>query len=127
MEQRRIILAHVPRFLREMLERAFAKDPGLHIVAEVADLSEVADALTLTGAQWVIVSLPPGSQLSSRAELLLAAHPSVRLVNVAADGSHVTMQWVESHEKTLDEFSMNELITLLRDGPLDRVNTIPGS
>lgn len=127
MEPHRIILAHVPRFLREMLERAFAKVPGLDIVDEVTDLSQVSSAIAQTGAQWVIVSLPPGNQLSSLAGLLLAAHPSVRLVNVAADGSHVTMQWVEPREQTLDEFSMNELIALLRDEPRDWVNPVPGS
>lgn len=122
MEPRRIILAHVPRFLREMLERAFANAPGLRIVAEVAELSEVSDAITRTGAQWVFVSLPPTGQLATMAEHLLATHPSIRLVNVAADGSHVTMQWVEPREQTLDEYSMSELIALMRDEPHDRLN-----
>ena len=126
MEPRRIILAHVPRFLREMLERAFAKDPGLHIVAEVAELSDVSDAIARTSAQWVILSLPPAGQLSAAADRLLTAHPSIRLVNVVADGSHVTMQWVEPHEQMLDEFSMSQLIALLRDEPRDHVNVASG-
>jgi hypothetical protein len=124
MEPRRIILAHVPRFLREMLERVFATVPGLHIVDEVADLSQVPGAIARTGAQWVIVALPPGDQLSSVADFLLTTHPSIRLVNVATDGSHVTMQWVEPREQTLDEFSMSELIALLRDEPRDRASTV---
>jgi hypothetical protein len=127
MEPRRIILAHVPRFLREMLERAFVNDPGLRIVAEVADLSEVPEAITRTGAQWVIVSVPPTGQLSAVADLLLTAHPSIRLVNVATDGSHVTMQWVEPRTQALDEFSMSELIALLRDEPRDQVNLTSGA
>jgi hypothetical protein len=125
MEPRRIILAHVPRFLREMLERAFLNDPSLRIVAEVAELSEVSEAITRTGAQWVIVSLPPEGQLSSAADLLLAAHPSIRLMNVATDGSHVTMQWVEPREQMLDEFSMTDLISLLRNGPGGQANADP--
>jgi DNA-binding NarL/FixJ family response regulator len=125
MEPRRIILAHVPRFLREMLERAFANTPGLRIVAEVAELSEVSEAIAQTGAQWVIVSLPPIGELATTAEHLLATHPSIRLVNVATDGSHVTMQWVEPREQTLDEFSMNELIALMRDEPHDRLPVSP--
>ena len=125
MEPRRIILAHVPRFLREMLERAFANAPGLRIVAEVAELSEVSAAITQTGAQWVIMSLPPASQLAAMIDHLLTAHPSIRLVNVAADGSHVTMQWVEPREQTLDEYSMNELIALLREEPRDRLPAPP--
>ena len=122
MEPHQIILAHVPRFLRETLERAFAKVPGLRIVDEVPDLSQVTNVIAQTGAQWVIVSLPPEDQLSSVADRLLAAHPSTRLVNIAADGSHVTMQWLEPRQRTLDEFSMSELIALLRDEPHDRIN-----
>lgn len=126
MEPHRIILAHVSRFLRETLERAFAKVPDLRIVDEVADLSQVASAIARTGAQWVIVSLPPDGQLASVTNHLLAAHPAIRLVNVATDGSHVTMQWLEPHKQSLDEFSMGELIALLRDEPRDHLNMAPG-
>ena len=127
MEPRRIILAHVPRFLREMLERAFAKVPGLQIVDAVADLSQVANAIARTDAHWVIVSLPPEGPLSTEVNRLLAAHPATRLVNVATDGSHVTLQWLEPHKQSLDEFSLGELIALLRDEPRDPANAAAGS
>ncbi len=113
MEPRRIILAQVPRFLREMLERAFDKVPGIRIVAEVADLAQLPAVLDRTGAQWVIVSLPPNGTVANGIDRLLAAHPSVRLMNVASDGSHVTMKWVEPRQQTLDTLSMSELIELL--------------
>ena len=125
MEPRRIILAHVPRLLREMLERALTAVPGLRIIEELSDLAQVPEALERTGAEWVIVSLPPGGKLSSVTEPLLVAHPSVRLVNMVSDGSHVTMQWVEPREQALDEFSMNELIALLRDEPNIPANQSP--
>jgi hypothetical protein len=114
MEPRRIILVNVPRFLREVLERAFAKVPGLRIVSEIDDLARLPAVIEQTGAQWVIVSLPPGSKMSNLANLLLETHPAVRLVNVVTDGSHVEMRWVELHEQMLDEFSMSDLIALLQ-------------
>jgi hypothetical protein len=117
MEPRRIILAQVPRFLRETLERAFDKAPGIRIVAGGADLAQLAAALDRTGAQWVIVSLPPNGIVVNGIDRLLAAHPSVRLMNVASDGSHVTMQWVEPRQQTLDTLSMSELIELLSMNP----------
>jgi hypothetical protein len=122
MEPRRIILAQIPRFLRETLERAFDQVPGIRIVAEVVDLAQLPAALDRTGAQWVIVSLPPDGTVATGLDRLLAAYPSVRLMNVATDGSHVTMQWVEPREQTLDALSMSELIELLRDEPPDRAN-----
>lgn len=126
MEPRQIVLAHVPRFLRDMLQRAFENVPGLRIVAEVADLAQLPAALDRTRAQWVIVSLPPDGTSASVVDHLLAAHPSVRVMNLATDGSHLTMQWVEPHQQTLDELSMSELIALLRDEPRGRVRPDSG-
>ncbi len=127
MESHQIVLAHVPRFLREMLQRAFEKAPGIRIVDEVTDLAQLPAALDRTGARWVIVSLPPDGTLANGVDRLLAAHPAVRLMNVATDGSHVTMQWVEPHQQTLDDLSMSELIALLRDEPRDRVSVDSGN
>ncbi len=118
MEPRRIILADVPRFLREMLKRAFEQAPGLWVVGEVADLTRLSSAIERTGAQWVVVSLPPDGKMPAMVEPLLAAHSSVRVLGVANGGSQVKMHWVEPHEQTLDDLSLDELIAvLLADSP----------
>lgn len=127
MEPRQIVLAHVPRFLREMFQRAFEKVPGIHIADEVTDLAQLSAALDRTSARWVIVSLPPDESLAKVIDDLLAAHPAVRLLNVASDGRHVTMQWLEPHQQILDELSMGELIALMRDEPRDQAHGVLGS
>ena len=118
MEPRRIILADVPRFLREMLKRAFEQAPGLWVVGEVADPSRSASAVERTGAQRIVVALPPDGKMPGMVGPLLAAHPSVRVLAVTNDGSQIKMQWVEPHEQTLDDLSLDELIAvLLADSP----------
>jgi len=117
MEPQRIILANVPRFLEEMLKRALANVPGLQIVGEVADWMTLPLAIKQTDAQWIIVSWPSGHPKLQTANELLAAHPTIRLLNIATDGGHITMQWVEPHKQAIDEFSLNDLITLLTNPP----------
>ncbi len=117
MEPQRIILANVPRFLVETLQRALANVPGLQIVSEVADWLLLPSAIQQTGAQWVIVSRPSGRATSQAVERLLAAYPGIRVLTVATDGGHITLQWVEPRAQTIDDFSMEELVALLTSRP----------
>jgi hypothetical protein len=117
MEPQRIILANVPRFLVETLQRALADVSGLQIVGEIADWAMLPSAIQRTGAQWVIVSLPSGRETSQAVEALLKAYPAIRLLNVATDGGHITLQWVEPRTQTIDDFSMRELVALLTSQP----------
>jgi hypothetical protein len=117
MEPQRIILANVPRFLVETLQRALANVSGLQIVGEVANWALLPAAIQQTGAQWVIVSRPSDHETSQAVEGLLSVHPAVRVLNVATDGGHITLQWVEPRTQTIDDFSMRELVALLTSQP----------
>jgi chemotaxis response regulator CheB len=115
MQPRRIIMVSGSRFLQEMLKRVIEKAPGLQVVDEITDLARLSPAIEQTGAQWVVVSYPPDGEMPKAVASSLAAHPSVRVLAVAADGSHVKMKWVESREKILDDLSLEELIAVLCD------------
>ena len=117
MEPQRILLANLPRFLEEMLRRAFADVAGLQIAGEVSEWAQLPAAIQQTGAQWIIVSLPTGPDTAHAVEVLLALFPAIRLLNVATDGGHITIQWVEHHEQTIDDFSLPELVALLTSQP----------
>jgi hypothetical protein len=136
MQPRKIIMVDGSRFLWEMLRRVIAKAPGLQLVDEIIDLASLSSAIEQTGAQWMIVSYPPNGKLPEAVESSLAAHPSVRVLAVAADGSQVKMKWVEpresavavaadgsqvkmnwteSREEILDDLSLDELIAILHE------------
>ncbi len=117
MESQHILFVSVPRFLSEMLRRTLANVAGLQIVGEVADWAMLPAAIRQTGAQWVIVSLPSDRETSQAVEALLASYPAIRLLNVATDGGHITLQWVEPRAQTIDDFSMGELVALLTSQP----------
>lgn len=113
MKKRRIILVTEPRLLREMVERAIEKDPGLQIVAEVDRLSELKAAIRETQADWVILFLLPGQAAPHQVEELLRAHPSVRFLTIASDGSQVEMNWMEFHARSLNRLNLDGLFTIL--------------
>lgn len=115
-QTRRIILTNGARLLLEMLKRAIDKASGLQVVGEITDLARLPSVIEQTGAQWVIMAFPPEGEMPEMAESLLTAYPSVRIMAVATDGSQVTMKWLESHERTLDGLSLDELIAVLRRG-----------
>jgi hypothetical protein len=113
MEPQHIVLMKMPRFLKETLARALAPVASVRVVGELADWSELPAVLDRTDIQWVVASLPPDEPLPEAANLVLSRQPSLRLLNVAADGGHVTLNWIEPHQLSIDEFSMNDLISLL--------------
>jgi hypothetical protein len=116
MEARRIILAGESRLLMEMLRRAISKSPGLEVVGQVADLASLPSAVERFGAQWVIMSVQPETSLPEVVSRLLAVHPSLLVLALAADGSQVRLEWMEPHEKIFGQLSLNELVATLRSG-----------
>lgn len=114
MQSHRIILANGSRFLHEMLKRVIEKTPDLQVVDEVADLTRLSPAIANTDAQWVIMSLPLDGEIPEVVKSLLIAHPSVRILAMATDGSQVRIKWLESHEEALDDLSLDELFAVLR-------------
>jgi len=115
MQPRKIIMVDGSRFLREMLKRVIAKTPGLQLVDEITDLASLSSTIERTGAQWMVVSYPPDGKLPEAVESSLAAHPSIRVLALATDGSQVKMKWVESREEIVDDLSLDELIAVLCD------------
>ena len=116
MEARRIILAGESRLLMEMLRRAISKSPELKVVAQVTDLASLPSAVEHTSAQWVIMSQQLEGKIPEVVSRLLAAHPSLLVLALAADGSQARLEWMESHEMILDQLSLNELVATLRSG-----------
>ncbi len=117
MEPERIILVNVPRFLDEALQRAFAPVSDLQIIDRISDWTKLSEVLQRTPADWIIAALPTDPETKQAVEALLAAHPALRLLNVASDGSHITLQWVEPRAQTIDDFSLGELVSLLTKQP----------
>ena len=112
-QARRVLLANEPRLFREMLQRVMQNTPGIEVVGEVTDLAVLRQALAETGAHWVIVSLSQEGRLPTVIEPLLVEFPSLCVLGVADDGSHVEVRWAEIHQESLHSLSLSQMIALL--------------
>lgn len=90
-----------------------ARNPDLQIIGEVNDLAESSKLIQQMDADWVIVSLSPEEGLPEDTEALLHSHPTVAILAVSTDGSHVRMRWIEAQERVLDGLTLANLIELL--------------
>ena len=114
MQQHRIVVANKQRLLRQMLRRVIEKTPDFQVVGEISGLTRLPEYVDQVDAQWVIVSLESDGNMPEEIETLLAQYPTVRVLAVASDGSHVKVKWVETHEEDLDNLSLGALVAALR-------------
>jgi DNA-binding NarL/FixJ family response regulator len=118
MPEQRIVLANGSRLLRDMLKRILYKSEQLEVVREVIDQRELPSVIEHTKPEWVILSLSYDNGVPAWVDSFMAAHPSVRFLALAADGSSIKVKWLEVHEQELNGLSLNEFIQILENRPV---------
>jgi DNA-binding NarL/FixJ family response regulator len=121
MTTKRIVLANSSRLVRDMLEKAIKKTPGLELVSNLENLAEFPEALSQTGADWAIVLLPPDEQVPDLVREAINDHQAMRFLLMGVDGSHARMMWNEPHEVALEEKNLKELLGLLSQDQPERI------
>ena len=113
--QQKIILVDGSRLLRGMLKRAIERDAGLRVVAEVDDFRKFSTVVNQTDADWLFLTLLPQKPIPEIIDKALRERPSLNLMVMATDGSQVRMRWVETHEVSLDEKNLEEILSVLHE------------
>ena len=113
MSSQRIILAFMPRFLREALNRIIDKSAKLELAALVDDPQRLPWVIEETDAEWVILPLRPDGTISNEVNEMLRAHPTIRFLAIAVDASQVKVRSLEPHEEEFSEISLDELVSML--------------
>jgi len=117
-----IVLANQPRMLREMLHRALDKTPNVRLVLETDTPNQIPNLLNRVQADWLIASLDNEEELPPAVEEALEENPSLSVLGLSADGSHVEVQHAEddgSHEQkrfSLANITLSDLMDILSDG-----------
>ena len=120
MSEQRIILANGSRLLHEMLNRILAKTGNLKVAQEITDQEHLPNAIESSDAEWVLMSIPADSTIPEWVDTYMDAHPNIRFMALAHDGSWVKTKWLEKHEEKLDDLSLREVLRIL-GGVLDPV------
>lgn len=112
---KRIVLVDGSRLLRGMLKRAIERDPQLFVVAEVDKMEKFPSIIQHIDADWIFLTIPPENVIPEVVNHTLREHPELRLLVMSTDGSRVRMRWIETHETSLDQKNLKEIIAILRE------------
>ncbi|HKJ26106.1 MAG TPA: hypothetical protein VJ965_00590 [Anaerolineales bacterium] len=108
------MIADQNRLLREMLTKAINTEQDLEIVRILNSHHHLYEQVQNNDIDWVIMSWPDEEEtLPDDVRKILADFPSVGVLIVSPDGSHVRAKWLKVHERILDGIGLNELIELL--------------
>jgi hypothetical protein len=113
MQTSRVILANEPRLLRGLLRRVIARTPGLQVVGEAKDPSELTSLVNECGAQWVVVPMWPEGLAPSVVLSLLLDQPALSVLGMAPDGSTAKIARTGSIS-TYEGLSLDEMLALMR-------------
>ena len=126
MQSIRVLLAHLPGMLSDILRRAIAGEADMTVAGETADLGRLA--LVERGAlpDVVIVGLEDGN-LPSPCRSLLETCPRVKILVVAAGGRAAVLHEFAPRAIPVPEVSAEALLTAIRAAVRGPDNAEPGS
>ena len=116
METRRAILVDGSRLMRELVRRIIEKSAGFEVVRELSNVQELPAAITDTNVEWVFTIVTSNHEIPEilKNELFFK-HPTLRIVGLWVDGSHVKVEWLGRQHKDLTGLTLNEITHLLRE------------
>ena len=114
-KSQKIVLVDGSRLLRGIFKRAVQRDTRLQVISEIDDINDFSDAIKLVEADWIFLALPSGQSVPAVVDQTLRERPDLNMLVMDADGSHLRMRWIETHETPLDEKNLPELLMVLRE------------
>jgi DNA-binding NarL/FixJ family response regulator len=114
----RILLADVPRMLREIVDEIVAGESDLEVVGEVPASQQLLAAAEQTAAGFVIVGLDDG-ELPEQCEIFLRTHPHLKVLAVSGDGRQAFLCSPRQRIEPIGELSPSTLLAAIRAGRRD--------
>ncbi len=115
MKTRRIVLANESRLLRKMLKCVIDKSSSLEIVGETQQFSEIKRLAEKHNAHWVIVTLSSTGDIPDQINNLLIPDSAISILAISNKGEKAKIRWVDLHEETYIDWSLEEMLTLLHE------------
>lgn len=89
----RVLVANRPKLMRELILEALDGQPGIEVVGEVSDDSEILDHVRKTQPDLLIIALDEPGKRPEICDLVFREHPVLRIVAVASDQNHSACYW----------------------------------
>jgi|SRR6516164_1604931 DNA-binding NarL/FixJ family response regulator len=89
----RILVANRPKLMREVVLAALAGQPGIDIVGEVSDESEILDQVRAKLPDLLVIALDESEQRPAICDRVLRVHPDLRVIAVASRKDRTLCFW----------------------------------
>jgi len=116
MQPQRAILVNGSRLVRDLVKHVIEKELDIEVIREIENLQELDSAIPAVNADWVFVILTSDQKIpeSSKIELFLK-YPTMLLIGLWEDGSHVRMEWLAHEYRDFTDLTLDGLTSLLLD------------
>jgi DNA-binding NarL/FixJ family response regulator len=89
----RILVANRPKLMREVILGALAGQPGIEIVGEVSEESEILDQVRSKLPDFLVIALDESEQRPAICDRVLRIHPDLRIIAVASRKDRTLYFW----------------------------------
>jgi DNA-binding NarL/FixJ family response regulator len=89
----RILVANRPKLMRELILSTLAEQPGIEIVGEVANDTEIHDRVEQTLPDLLVISLDEPGKRPVICDTILRDHPEVRIIALASGDNRSIGYW----------------------------------
>jgi hypothetical protein len=119
MEKRiRVLVANVPRLMRELILTTLSDQPDIEIVGQVEDEAAILERVESTNPDFVIIAQDTSAKGPNVCDMVLRRRPDIRVVAVAPHHNYLVYYWAspDIHSRHV-EASEEALLGVLRTKP----------
>ena len=112
----RVLVANRPKLMRELILATLADEPGVQIVGEVADETEIAERVRQDLPDLLVIALDQPAKRPELCDTLLRDHPELRIIAVASQENCSVFYWAsfDIHSSEI-ESSEQGILTAVRN------------
>jgi AmiR/NasT family two-component response regulator len=89
----RVLVANRPKLMRELILATLADEPGIEIVGEVSEDSEIRERVRQTSPDLLLIALDEPTKRPMICDTLLRDHPALRIIAVASQENYSVFYW----------------------------------
>jgi len=89
----RILVANRPKLMRDVIVATLSQQPGIEIVGEVSDESEILNQVQATVPDLLVIALDETEQRPAICDRVLREYPDLRVIAVASRKDRTLYYW----------------------------------
>ena len=114
----RILVANRPKLMRDVVLATLSDQPGIEIVGEVSDETQILRQVQATLPDLLVIGLDEPEQRPAICDLVLRDHPGLRVLAIASRRDRSICYWASFSIHSDDvEASTDGILSAVRNAP----------